>query len=77
MKTFHKKVKLKESVTSKSALQKILIGILHTEEGNELRQNMQESINHFYQADQSTKNRKKLNNRSIKISGNIAINVFI
>jgi DNA-binding transcriptional regulator GbsR (MarR family) len=77
MKTFHKKVKLKEIVTSNSALQKILKGILHTEEGSELRQNMQESINHFYQADQSTRNRKNLNNGRIKTSGNIAINAFI
>jgi hypothetical protein len=51
IKTFYNKEKLKEFTTTKSALQKIGKGLLHTEEETRDRK-IQERINPFDQADQ-------------------------
>jgi hypothetical protein len=54
IKTFHNKEKLKEFVTTKPALQKILKRLLHIEEIGDRK--TPKRINPFEQADQQTKN---------------------
>jgi hypothetical protein len=52
IKTLHNKEKLKELATTKPTLQKILKGLLHTEEETRVRQEHSRSfLNHFQQAD--------------------------